>query len=293
MVKVLVFTPTWARRDGTLAMRPETAASVEALRFDGDWDWEVSLHNPHGPQAMQNVLAQYQRGREMALNGGYDGMLTVEHDMAIPPEALEKLWATPAEVVYGVYLLRHGTAIVNAFRYDGDANIGMSLSRYPDELALARKQGATRVSGAGFGCTLIRRHVLEQVAFRPAGAESWIPDMPFAQDCLRANIMSMARFDVACDHFDGEVRLRADGEHVMDVVSVLANYDVVALVNGSAMSLTAGSRYELPRSAASDLIRAGYVMVLDDKHDEPETAALAPGETAVKRRPARKRKGGL
>lgn len=283
MKNVLIFTPTWGD-----VMRPETVAAIEAQTFGGGMTWEVSRHNPFAVGDHRNVLAQYQRARELFLAGGWDALWTVEHDIVPPPHALQRMYDTPADVVYGVYLLRHGHHVLNAFRYDGDRNVGMSLSFYPDELRQARKRGAARVSGCGFGCMLIRWPVLDRFAIRSDTGDQVLPDLPLAQDVLRAGIPSVARFDVACDHFDGEVRLRAYGDGVMDKVKVKANVTLTALVNGGPLAMEAGGTYDLPREVASDLKRAGYISILDD---EPETAALKAGETAVKNTGTRKEKG--
>lgn len=291
----MVFTPTWERPDGSLAMRPEVAAAVEAQHFDGDLVWEIGLHNPIPAQSHQNVLAQFQRGRELFLASDCDALLTLEHDVVLPDErAVQRLYDTPADVVYGVYLLRHGNKVVNAFEYVGDRNLGESLTLHPRKLADARRRGVVRVSGAGNGCLLIRRHVVEQFEFHKGDGQQWCPDIPFALDCLHANILSLARFDVACDHFDGERRLRPFGDAMMDKVKVVAKARVWTADNGRSLVLEPGKEYLLSKELAADLERAGYVRLVDEEAGEKETAALAPGETAVKARPKRKQKrGGL
>jgi hypothetical protein len=291
----MVFTPTWVTAAGHLAMRPETAAAVEAQQFDGRFEWHVGLHNPIPAQSHQNVLAQFQCGRELFLASDCDALLTLEHDVVLPDEnAVQRLYDTPADVVYGVYLLRHGNKVVNAFEYVGDRNLGESLTLHPRKLADARKRGVVRVSGAGNGCLLIRRHVVEQFEFHKGDGQQWCPDIPFALDCLRGNITSLARFDVACDHFDGERRLRPFGDATMDKVKVVARARVWTVDNGRSLALEPGQEYLLSKGLAADLERAAYVARVEATTDqEPETAALAPGERAVKARPARKRKGSL
>ena len=150
--KILAFTPTYG--DGP---RPETLASVQAQTYR-NLTHEVSWANPYPGGDMRNVLAQFQRGRQMALDGGYAALWTVEHDMDVPPDALQTLWDTGAQVVYGVYVLRHGVAVLNAWEWLGkdSVNIGESLSLHPKRLAAARAQASVQVGGVGFGCTLIR-----------------------------------------------------------------------------------------------------------------------------------------
>jgi hypothetical protein len=307
MAKVMMFTPTWAKPDGTTAIRPETRAAVKAQTFAGELVWEIGLHNPFPTRTHANVVAQYQRGRDIFLESDCDALLTVEHDMVPPADAAQKLWDTAADVVYGVYMLRHGTAVLNAWEYIGDHALGESLTLYPEKIAFARKQGAVRVCGVGWGCTLIRRQVLERIAIHDEAGGAG--DVPFAHDALYAGFRSMARFDVPCDHYDGELRLRPFDEGAMgDRVWVLATQDVVVFDGRGSQALRAGQKYQLRRTLTSDLIRAGYVEECQPEGEEggylgrygdetrnytreAENAALEPSERAVMAKPRRKRKG--
>lgn len=197
MPNILVFTATYG--DGP---RPETVESVEAQRTKRlAWVHEVSWHNP-SDDPMTNVLAQYTRARALVLEGDYDALLTVEHDMRLVERGtLQRLWDTDAGVVYAPYLLRHGLPSLNTWQHRHFKNLGHSLSLYPEELARYRAAKTGPVCGVGFGCTLIRRAVLERIAFR--GHESQACDIPFAQDCMRKQIAALGRFDTPCDHWDG------------------------------------------------------------------------------------------
>lgn len=256
MTRLLVFTPTYG--DGP---QPETPASVAAQRFDGDLVHEVSWHNPYPGADMRNVTAQYQRARELALTGGYDGLLTVEHDMRLPDGAVQQLWDTAAPVVYATYLLRHGrNKVLNLWQWTGGRNIGMTLSLYPRELATLRRQGCGRVAGVGFGCTLIRREVLAAIPFR-ADPDGGAGDLPFAADCLRARVTAVGRFDVVCDHYHEGVWLRAFEKGVGIVVRVLALQDVTAGTENGPLVMRRGRYYSVSETDGTELARAGYVKV--------------------------------
>jgi hypothetical protein len=295
-MRVLAYTPTYRLPNGELALRAETRAAVEAQVFDGELVWEVGLENPWPYPTHKNVLAQYQHARLLALAGGYDALWTVEHDMVPPADALQKMSYTPAGVVYGVYLLRHGSWVLNAWEYIGPEGLGESLSLYPAKVAKAREVGSVRVCGCGWGCTLIHRPVLEQVEFTDGGGENPAGDLAFAWSCLRAGIPAVARFDVACDHLDGELRLRPFGGAVSDMVTVRALQNVVVFDGGSTVKMEIGKVYELRRGTLQDLIRAGYVEVVEDQESAPEAAVVEPEETAVARKPKKrvaKGQGGL
>jgi len=288
-MKVMVFTPTYEVK-GVEQMRPETRASVEALRVpDGvTLEWVIGRENPFPFATHRNVLHQYRRAREMALAGGFDALWTVEHDMVVPPDAVEKLRETEADVVYGVYLLRHGSYVLNAWEYIGEQNLGSSLTIRPAAMERAMEQGWARVCGCGWGCTWIARRVLERFEFHDDGGQNPAGDLAFAKDMIRNGVVCVARMDVACDHFDGELRLRPFGGAVHDKVAVKALRDVVA---PGGLAMVKGREYELPRGVASELARAGYVEEVGGQESAVETAAMEPApERAVK--PRGKKKGG-
>ncbi|MBP8291221.1 MAG: hypothetical protein KAX65_00520, partial [Caldilineaceae bacterium] len=253
MPHLLLFTPTYGD-----AMRPETVAAVRALRWAGELQWEVGRDDPFPVGDLRNVVVKYRRARELALAGGYDGLVTIEHDMGPPADALELLWNAPGDVVYGVYLLRHGLRVVNALRYDNERNVGQSLSLYGRELQQARRAGVVRVSGVGWGCTLIRRSVLERIPFRLTD-EHDAGDMAFATDCLRSGVKMAAHFGVPCLHYDSGEILSPERESEMAVVVAAAN--VTVAVSGASVKLIAGQRYEMPLPDALEQQRAGYVRV--------------------------------
>jgi len=261
---ILVFTPTIDDQ-----LRPETGASIAAQKTDMPFVWDVSDHNPYPGEKAANVVAQYQHGREMTLADGYDAMLTVEHDMVIPPDAIEKLNSTDAPVVFGVYVLRHGMKVLNAWQYQGNNNIGMSLSLYRQELREARARGWAQVSGVGWGCTLIRREVLERLPIRRGDGDAG--DLAFASDCLHLGIRMIARFDVPCDHIEPDGNVLKPYEHGGTVSRVLALQDVVAPTGNGSLPLKKGSYYTLPDVIADDLRRGGYVKITngEDSQEEP------------------------
>lgn len=247
-----VFTPTYDN-----LLRSETVRSIVAQQTNHWITWEIGRCNPYEGRDMRNVLAQFSYAREQTLRGPYDAMLTVEHDMILPPYAVQRLCDTPAPVVYGTYMLRHGDPVLNAWRYEGTSGMGMSLERYPAELQRFRQAGVGRVSGCGFGCTLIRRQVLEDIPFRPGGSDQ-APDMPFALDCVRKDILQLARFDVMCGHIHkGEtLEISSDGTPTVKVTCV---QPVNILVEGAGVSLAEGDEVALPVKQAQELAALGYV----------------------------------
>ena len=259
-MKVLVFTATYGQ-----GPQPETIASVEALEFAGRYMHEVSWHNPWPGADPRNITAQMERGRALALEGGYDAMLSVEHDMRLPPDALQKLWDVGAPVVYGVYLFRHGFPVLNAYQKypPPSSNVGESLSVHPRLLENALREVITEVSGIGFGCTLIRREVLAAIAFRDRDRAIYGTDTMFALDCLRGGFRQMAHLGVRCGHWNGRRWLMPFEAEYGDRVRVCALQTMVVRAGMASLPITAGLEYELPEVDARELARAGYVRLLE------------------------------
>lgn len=270
MARLLIFTPTYDN-----LLRQETVASVESQPFNGEVDWIINEENPYPGRDMRNVCVQFQSGRQMTLDGGYDAMLSVEHDMVLPDGAVQNLWDTDAPVVYAAYALRHGNPVINLFRKDGNKNIGMSLSLYPADLIRARKAGLVEVSGAGFGCTLFRREALEKAPFRFG---EYAPDIPFSVDCLHRGIKQVGRTDIACGHIHNNVNLSPwDGGGV--IARVLALQNVTANTGPDSLTMKKDRYYSIERNVAIELQRAGYVQItndIDEPQPEEREIAVAP-----------------
>jgi hypothetical protein len=260
-MRVLAFTPTYG--DGP---REETLESVRRQTWAGQLDHELSWENPYPAPDGHNILVQYRRGRELALEGKYDALLTVEHDMWLPERALELLWATGSPVTYGVYLFRHGRDMLNAWEYrpglipDGKMGLQLSLNRDRSKLAKAQRAGMAEVCGVGLGCTLIRRFVLRRIPFRGGADDTEAPDVPFAQDCLQAGITQTASFRVLCGHWNGKRWLMPLGSVEMgDAIRVRSRKNITIRVGGGFKEMIAGEEYELPANEVPHLVRVGHV----------------------------------
>lgn len=154
----------------------------------------------------ETVLKKYRNARRGTLENDYDALFICESDMLIPSNALERLAKLDSPVAYGLYCWRHGWALWNSYvALNEDAGISLSdvlaMENAPNEWQ-AVQQGQPFISyGVGFGCTLIRRQVLEQIDFRNFGdATSFYCDWLFAADCNKLNVKQMHDPQVICGH---------------------------------------------------------------------------------------------
>lgn len=188
---VLVFTPVYR-------LEPEMVTAAAALEWDGPLMWLFQRDNPTG-DGRENILHQYNRGRETFLAGRYDAMLVIESDIIVPPDTLRRLAALDADVAYGVYRFRHSGIINILERYAGTPrNEGESLSIRPEKLAEALLRGYVPCSGGGLGCALIQRHVLEAIPFRHEDTAHC--DTYFNRDVMHAGFGQRADMGLICGH---------------------------------------------------------------------------------------------
>lgn len=174
-MRVLVFTP----EHPVYGMKDATHISVHMSinRYSGPVDWLISKgDNPH-KTPFDNVLYQHNKAREIVLTSGYDALMSIEADMVVPVDVVEKLIATEADIAYGLYVWRSRPNRWNAYK---ELTLwgGTSVSYDHTGEDVRRYFGTVmNVCGLGLGCTLIRRQVLEQITFRlHDGTHSWIQD---------------------------------------------------------------------------------------------------------------------
>ena len=283
MTNVLVFTPTWQRADGSYAIHPdcEAAINTQKVTFNGRVEWCIGLENPYPVGDHRNVVAQYKKAREILLADDYcDALLTVEHDnVMVEPDTIQRMVdVAVGDVIYAPYVLRHGAGILSTWRYEGERNLGMSLTRYPEELARARENITWRVSGVGMGCTLFWRNALEQIDFRAGDGPNYAPDIPFAHDALARGFISMGRFDVPVNHWTGSGWLYPyEGNGVSEYLCRVSGHALTQ--DGTRFILVAGKYIRMTPEQAAELCSIGYIEL---PVDETRSATAEPeGEQAV------------
>lgn len=192
-----VLVATLIRRDkGRVYQYPQATESILALRFNA----QVDHFMPSGGDTdEQSIYRKYEQARAWALLGGYDALLCAESDMLLPVDALERLAAVHADVVYGLYTFR---------KFPHQWNITTHLDRFsfkflseePKRAALAWGQVIT-CDGVGQGCTLIKRKALEAIPFRyhpSAGV-----DHLFSFDAKEYGLTQAADCGCICGHITG------------------------------------------------------------------------------------------
>lgn len=200
-MRILIDVPTF---DGSMA--PECVQGLWELDRGGH---EVDLHVTFG----YGVAMARNRAADHALDGGYDRLLMVDADVALPKDALTNMLEHDADVVMGYYMSRHrGTGEQRTCLY----RLSMDWSQRftPDQLRALRTSGTNslKVMGGGMGCCLIRPSVFHRIAFpwfewvdRERHGKSKGEDIDFCVKCQQMGIDIIADTRVACGHVVREV----------------------------------------------------------------------------------------
>lgn len=194
---VLLYCPTWTTQNNGYAARPET---LEAIKLLGADTVVIGTAGKRPWYDLANVTTQYLAAWKLAIDGNYDYLLTVEHDILPPDNALKLMLEADKPVVYGQYVLKSIPPTSSIWTYWDRMRIGesvTSISRDADQYAKDKLTGVIRCSGIGWGCTLIRRDVLETVT--PRG--DMYTDNYFAQDCMTAGFELYGHLGFCCQHW--------------------------------------------------------------------------------------------
>lgn len=177
--------------------------------YNARFDW-VYLHGtpddlPSEAHGHDVVTRKYQQARELFLAGNYDVFVAIEDDMVIPEDTFPRLMTlmNMCDVGYGLYCWRHGLGGGNWSAYtrleDTPADYGESIVK--DKLRAQKafdRKAIILVNGLGFGCTALKRHVVETIPFERRGRAC--NDWYFAADCQRKGFNQMCDMGLVCGH---------------------------------------------------------------------------------------------
>jgi hypothetical protein len=177
---------------------PAAQAAIDALEQDGHAVLVVYYGDDDPKKShLENLLVKHNRMRDDALNLEYDALFTVEADMIIPPDTLTKLTPLDVDVAMGLYVSRSSRIWLCIPVIDGYK--GNALNADP-EAAKAAWGTVIKSEGAGFGCTLIHRNVLEAITFRNHPKGKFSDDWQFALDCKEKGFTMAHDLSVVCGH---------------------------------------------------------------------------------------------
>lgn len=194
-MNVLTYVPLAPR---TPRIYARTIASIFKARWPSSMPIIFGREDEPKESKYANIVKKHNEARALCLRGGYDGLMLVENDMILPEDTFEKLCRPDFDVMYGLYVGRHGWQKWLAFFYITDHG-GVSFS--DDKERALDAWGKVKVTqGVGMGCTFINRHVLEKIEFRYDPHELVADDWLFSLDCIKHGFSQAHDFSVVCGH---------------------------------------------------------------------------------------------
>lgn len=199
--KVLVGVATYP--DNFKPVHPWTQECLDSLHPPENGTLDIKLYGDDdlGKSMRENLCDKHNRMRQDIIEGGYSHLLTVEADMVVDPTAPQRLLSMDADVAYALYVARTRPTMWLCF-------LDVSTPSFPSitidpYTAVSYWGQRLKSQGAGFGCTLIRRKVLEVVSFRLDLKGNLADDINFARDASAAGFVSVHDMSLTCGHIDG------------------------------------------------------------------------------------------
>lgn len=196
-MKVLMTVPTFPT---VPHVWPATQASIDAMLAATKLAVEIVYQGDDNPKLShyENLRNKHNAARARVLAEGFDALFSVEADMIVPPDALDKLAQVDADIAYGLYCGR--TSYIWLLMTEVGAARGRSI--VADEAVARGAWGKVIESkGAGMGCTLIHRRALEQLTFRIERAQKlFADDWYLALDAQAAGLRQAHDTSVVCGH---------------------------------------------------------------------------------------------
>lgn len=177
---------------GQLRIHDLTWQSIQGIAWDQPIDILFLRDDKPTTPHMTNLTAKMNRARDIFLHSDYDAMWVVESDMIVPPHTLQRFSRAKADVIYGLYCSRHRDHPWLAFK-------ALQGNGQGDKITPDHWGKIVSSQGVGFGCTLIRRNVLESLSFREGPDGQW-PDWNFSLDLASQGFKQVHDLGVVCGH---------------------------------------------------------------------------------------------
>jgi len=147
-----------------------------------------------------SVLLSRQAIVKEFLKGKYTHLFWVDADIILSPDALAQLVKEDKDIVSGVYVSPfkyQGIEITHpvAYQLTHDPNL-----RLPLQVPEMKEHALMEMHSVGFGCCLIKRHVIEHVPLRRIEGTRSTEDILFCVDAREKGYKTFLKTSVWCRH---------------------------------------------------------------------------------------------
>lgn len=174
----------------------DTFKSIFDLQIPEGYEVDFQYFYGYNIEQIRNLIVNY------VLNNGYDYLFSVDSDIVMPSDTLEKMLGHDKDMVTGLYIQRiEGTHTVEVYM----PNKTGGLTHIPYNLL--KDKGLVEVAGCGFGCVLVKRRVFEGLEYphflyRSAldHKNTFSEDVYFCRQATNAGFTIWADTTILCDH---------------------------------------------------------------------------------------------
>jgi glycosyltransferase involved in cell wall biosynthesis len=170
------------------------------------------LRSPHMNDVRERIVVARNKLRDYFLQGDYEYFLSLEQDVIPPPDVLERLMRHKQLVVSGVYYKE----FVTTYTHQGKAlktvkkifplvytsSPGFEASGKMHMCSVKDVDGDKffKIRGAGLGCLLIHRRVVEKIIFHGGDDAGTYDDICLSNDLYDLKIPMYVDTSVKCKH---------------------------------------------------------------------------------------------
>jgi hypothetical protein len=162
------------------------------------------FHVGRGNNTRESMARSQNLARKIAVDEGYDYLLSLESDVMVPPDIIQRLMTNGRPVVTGLYFIgdinkNERVPCICVPDDKGDGIVGTRLLT-PEEWPQYFHHGLMRVHTGSFGCCLIHRDVFSLIPFKYEPGLRHHPDVFFFNDCMKNRIPVFVDTDIVLDH---------------------------------------------------------------------------------------------
>lgn len=166
---------------------------------------ENVYHTERGNNSRESLARSQMIARKIALEDNYDYLFSIESDIFVPPNIIQRLISRGVPVISSLYFIgdrAKGQRVPCVTLPEFFEDIGAWGSRLltPEEYGDYLNQGIKPVHAAGMGCCLIKREIFERFKFFYVPSSIGHSDIFFFQDCFINKIPVFVDTDILCHH---------------------------------------------------------------------------------------------
>lgn len=176
-------------------IQADTFKSIYDLEIPDGFETEFQYFYGYAIAQVRNLIANWM------VNGPYDYLLAVDHDMILPKDTLIKMIQHDKDFVSGVYRQRLPEQHIELY----DSNyVRLPIENVTGDLL--------RIGASGFGCVLIKKQVFQKLTFphfeyheNPDSSKIFSEDVDFCKKANEAGFELYADTSILCGHIGEQI----------------------------------------------------------------------------------------